>query len=185
MLDFERYHDRVWTPADLAELPEDVDWRRFEIVDGVLIVSPQPITRHDLVVMELGVALRPVIPVGFRVIGSAGIEMGRSYRVPDVTVLAESVFRTHQYAVSPQDVLLAVEIESPSSITTDRITKPAQYAAAAIPYFWRVETAPLRLVAYRLVDGVYVELGSWGTIAHIRDPFELDIDLSELLPPTT
>lgn len=29
----------VWTFEDLQGLPEDVDWRRFEIVDGALVVG--------------------------------------------------------------------------------------------------------------------------------------------------
>ena len=55
--------------------------------------------------------------------------------------------------VVPADVLLAIEIESPSSVTTDRITKPAQYAAGGIGHFWRLETAPLRLHTPRRVHG--------------------------------
>jgi len=48
--------------------------------------------------------------------------------------------------LSPAEVLLAVEVVSPGSVTTDRITKPAQYAAAGIANFWRVETEPDELV---------------------------------------
>src|ERR1044072_8348809 len=35
---------------------------------------------------------------------------------------------------------LAVEIVSPTSQSMDRITKPALYARAGIPYYWRIET---------------------------------------------
>jgi Uma2 family endonuclease len=39
------------------------------------------------------------------------------------------------------------EVESPSSLTEDRVTKPAQYAAAGIRHYWRIETDRQRLVA--------------------------------------
>jgi len=38
-----------------------------------------------------------------------------------------------------EDVLLVSEIMSPGSITTDRKDKPAEYAEARIPHFWRIE----------------------------------------------
>jgi Uma2 family endonuclease len=46
------------------------------------------------------------------------------------------VYRHDSPLVAPADVLLAVEIESPSSLTADRITKPAQYAALGIAHYW-------------------------------------------------
>jgi Uma2 family endonuclease len=176
--------DRVWTPADLEELPEDLDWRRCEIVDGVLVVSPHATPRHDLLVTELALRLHPHVPAGFRVLGSSMIDLDPSYRIPDVTVLAERVFREDVHTVKPADVLLAVEIESPSSITTDRITKPAQYAAGGIAHYWRLETKPLRLHAYRLSGGVYAPVGSWSTdeVARLDEPFPVEIDLGALLP---
>jgi Uma2 family endonuclease len=176
--------DRVWTPADLDELPEDVDWRRFEIVDGALVVSPHATPRHDLFVAELILALGPRVPDGYRVIASSMIDLSPSYRIPDVTVLADRVFREDLHIVIPADVLLAIEIESPSSITTDRVTKPAQYAAAGFEHFWRLETAPLRLHAYQLAGDAYTPSGSWSAeeVARIDEPFRVEIDLSALLP---
>lgn len=175
---------RVWTPADLDELPDDVDWRRFEIVDGALIVSPQATPRHELIVAELMAMLRSSVPNGYRVIGAATMDLHPSYRIPDVTVLADRIFREDVHIVPPADFLLAVEVESPSSITEDRITKPAQYAAGGIGHYWRIETDPLRLNAYRLAGDVYAAAGSWaaGDVARIEQPFPVEIDVAALLP---
>jgi Uma2 family endonuclease len=80
-----------------------------------------------------------------------------------------------------------VEVVSPGSITTDRVTKPAQYAAAGIPAYWRVETDPdVSLTAYRLPEGstVYAEIGTWtrGEIAHLTEPVVVDVPIGQLLP---
>jgi Uma2 family endonuclease len=175
---------RFWTFEDLEKLPDHVDWRRYEIVDGALVVSPAATPRHELAVIELAVALRSSMPTGFRVIGAAMIDLHPSYRIPDVTVLADRVFVSHRKQVAPADVLLAVEIESPSSVTEDRITKPAQYAAAGIPHYWRLETDPLRLTAYELADRIYSQLGTWtaGDIARLDRPFPIELDMAGLLP---
>jgi len=78
-------------------------------------------------------------------------------------------------------------VVSPGSVTTDRITKPAQYAAAGIGAYWWVETKPeVSLTAYVLREGanVYTELGTWtpGQIAQLIEPFAVDVDMDRLTP---
>ncbi len=62
--------------------------------------------------------------------------------------------------LSPADVLLVIEIVSPSSESTDRITKPALYAEAGIAAYWRVELdspAGITVVTHRLSGNAYIE----------------------------
>ncbi len=76
--------------------------------------------------------------------------------VPDLVVVYRgSAFHDNGY--DPGGVLLVVEVVSPSSLTLDRITKPAVYAEQGIPFYWRIEAEP-RLLCHRLdsVIGGYV-----------------------------
>ena len=45
-------------------------------------------------------------------------------------------------------MLLAVEIMSSDSVNADRIDKPAEYAMAGIPHYWRIEQAETGLITY-------------------------------------
>lgn len=64
--------------------------------------------------------------------------------------------------VDPSQVRLVVEVISASSRSHDRILKPAQYAAAGIPGYWRIETEDgVSLTAYGLRGEVYIELSTW------------------------
>jgi Uma2 family endonuclease len=109
------------------------------------------------------------------------------YRTPDLAVLPSPAPDQRPGPIPPSDVLLVVEVVSPGSVTTDRITKPAQYATAGIPAYWRVETSPeVSLTAYEPALGarVYSEVGTWsrGQTAHLRAPFPVDVVLDELMP---
>ena len=83
--------DRVWAPGDIGEaIGEDECWRRYEIVDGVLIVSPPPTPRHDLLAVRLVGALSSAVPEGFVATIGVGLELGRSYRITDATVVTSA-----------------------------------------------------------------------------------------------
>jgi len=182
---------KVWSfddlQAHLASLPGDVVWRRYEIVDGVLVVSPAASLLHEFVCIDVAHRLKLTAPADVAVLGAVAIDLAPSYRVPDVVVLRREALYERSLLVHPTEILLGVEVVSPSSRTTDRITKPAQYAAAGIPNYWRIELDPeLSLTAYTLAEGagVYAELGTWraGEVAQLREPFPVDIPIDELVP---
>jgi Uma2 family endonuclease len=178
---------RSWTFEELQRaLPEDADWRRYEIVDGALVVSPSARSLHEVVCARLRDAIRDAVPDGSMAIGSMAIELGRSYRIPDLVVASTDVMLADVALLRPADVALAVEVVSPSSRTTDRITKQAEYGAGGIPGYWRVETEPeVTLTAYALRSGTstYAELGTWGAgqISEIDRPFSVRIPIDALL----
>ena len=63
----------------------------------------------------------------------------RSLVPDDLAVTSEAAQRLPSM-FAPHEVALTVEIVSPGSRTLDRFAKPALYAEAGIPFFWRVET---------------------------------------------
>lgn len=186
--------NRVWTFADLdAWLPEfdsagnQVDWRRFEILDGALVMSPSASSRHEVAVMAIRDEIRDNLPRDCMAVGSLGIDLGRSYLVPDLVVARREVLLAGVPKLAPPNVLLVVEVVSPSSRTMDRVTKPAQYAAAGIGAYWRIETDPaVSLTAYTLPEGSdrYREVGAWGTgqVAEVDQPFRARIEIDALVP---
>lgn len=173
----------LWTVDDVEALDVQ-DWWRYEIVDGALVVSPSTGGDHELAAEETRAAVRAALSTDQIVIGPMGVKIGRSYLVPDLVVTRRAGLRGAKL-LHPADVMLAVEIVSPGSATMDRITKPAQYAAAGIPAHWRVETDPVSLTAYTLPEGasVYAELGTWrrGETAHVEAPFPVQIEIDRLM----
>jgi Uma2 family endonuclease len=83
--------------------------------------------------------------------------------------------------------VLVVEVMSPGSVTADQTDKPAEYAAAGIEHYWRVEsTAPsggLSVFCYRLdpTTGVYATAGVHSGTLAVIEPIGLTIDLAALL----
>jgi Uma2 family endonuclease len=182
---------REWTYDDLVayveSLPHDVNPHSYEIVDGALVVTPSPDIDHEFASARLRYLLQKALGPNYLVAGPIDIDLQPSYRTPDLAVVRTSLVERRTRPIQPSDVLLVVEVVSPSSVTTDRITKPAQYAAAGIPVYWRVKTSPeVSLTAYALPDGasVYAEVGTWtaGQIAQLEEPFRVDVPIDRLSP---
>lgn len=81
------------------------------------------------------------------------------------------------------DVLPVVEVSSPSTRVSDRQLKSALYAAAGIPYSWRVDLEPApRVTAGELRCGAYIDQPSVpaGAIVRVEQPFPLAFDPAAL-----
>jgi Uma2 family endonuclease len=167
-----------WTVDDLDLLPEDE--LRYELFDGALLVTPPPEIRHDDVAAQLIVLLGTALPGDLRVAGAAGVYFDlHNYRQPDVAVYRRSALSGRRLGV--EDVLLAVEIMSPTSVSTDRVAKPAQYAAAGIVGFWRLELDPLVLIVHELDGDVYREVARFADEVVVDEPVPLRFRLADLM----
>ncbi|MFE3959556.1 Uma2 family endonuclease [Nocardia sp. NPDC059091] len=180
----EYWPNHLLTIAEWSLLPENNRHCR-ELVDGVLVVAPQP-PRHQLAVWRLAAQLERALPR--RVAAMARIELiiddgtPPTVRVPDVLVVGGAAGAEHATRVRPGDVLAAIEIVSPGSRRVDRVMKFAEYAAAGIGHYWLLETEEsLRLLTHRLRDGRYLPTGEYsGQVTLTLDGLDLPLDLDVL-----
>lgn len=167
-----------WTVDDLVGLPEDD--LQYELVDGCLVVSPPAPNGHNSEAFYLGVQIQPALDREWIIATPGGIEFDvHNWRQPDLLVYRRSA-RDQKYA-GPGDVLLAIEVMSPSSVTRDRVTKPKQYAEFGIPHFWRLERRPQLTLVTHVLDGeTYRETGRFDDQVTIDDPVRLRFAIDEL-----
>ncbi|HEY0699391.1 MAG TPA: Uma2 family endonuclease, partial [Micromonospora sp.] len=65
--------------------------------------------------------------------------------------------------------------------------KPGEYAAAGIPYFWRIEQDPVHLYAYRIGDRLgpggermYELVAESAELVELTEPFEIKLAIDEI-----
>ncbi len=173
-----------WTTDDLDALPED--GIRREIIDGVLIVSPSPTRFHQNVAFLLCAALDAVCPAEFDVTQGVEIGIGRRRSLcPDVLVTTAQAAARNPHRYQPHEVALAIEIVSSGSVTMDRVTKPALYAQAQIPFYWRIEIEDGIVVhthVYDPVAEVYRPTGSFDQIVEVDQPWAIRLPVASVTP---
>jgi len=151
--DFWSGQDRMLTVEDMENMPDDEF--RYELDDGILIVSPAPSNLHQFVVARLTVILSAACPAGLIVFPGVGVNISRfQHRVPDVVVARADSLDTVFQETPPA---LAVEVASPRTRLYDRNRKKDIYQGFGIPAYWIVEPDMDRpeLIVYELRAGAY------------------------------
>jgi Uma2 family endonuclease len=169
-----------FTEDDLADRPDD--GHRYEIIDGVLLVTPSPIPDHQTCVGRLFTLLEAGCPQEHRVfVAPLDVGFSRSTVVqPDLLVARKADVKPTRVEGSP---VLVVEVLSPSTRSIDLGTKRLAYEAAGVPAYWLVDPEVPSLTVLELDAGRYVELA---TVAgdeafHATVPFTVTVVPARLL----
>ncbi|MBM7863896.1 Uma2 family endonuclease [Lentzea nigeriaca] len=159
------------------------DGNRYELIDGMLLVSPAPGARHQKIVAKLVVKLDPscpddlhVLPAPFAVRPSHTLEVQ-----PDLLVCSDSDLTDKLLPVAP---LLAVEILSPSTALNDLNTKKAVYERLGVPSYWVIDPdVPTSTVFEFGADGLYEKtvVAKADDVFEATKPFPVRFSPAELL----
>ncbi|MGH3433672.1 MAG: Uma2 family endonuclease [Thermocrispum sp.] len=177
----------LYTVAEFAALPEDPS-ARYELQEGAIVVSPRAAPLHNRVQTRLIAQLDAQVEAGLVLLGEIDVDLGLPYqvvRIPDLVVTRAAVALAEHGLTKASDVVLAVEIQSPSSVHTDGTIKLMEYADAGIPNYWLIDPEPpVTATVYYLVDGEYEESQRADGVFAVSDPCPLTVDLDALLPPS-
>jgi Uma2 family endonuclease len=165
----------AYTWDDLQVIPDEAH-HHYELIEGQILLSPSPDLRHQRSVFRLALALNQVAPADLEVVVAPFDfvpEPGTSLQ-PDVLVIRRGMGEQQRTVASP---LLVVEVLSPSSRTTDRVTKRALYAKFGVEHYWIVDPAEPSIITLHLSDGEYVDVGaSRGDVELVvSEPFSMQI----------
>ena len=154
-----------WTYEDYRQLPDD--GYRYEVINGVLLMSPPPRTRHQDVCGELAFAMRMF---------TRNEQQGKVYEAPIEVILPgiatpvqpDILFiRTERLGIVGSTRIegapdLIVEILSPGNWLTDRREKFRAYEAAGVQEYWIVDPDRRTIEVYVLREGNYALAGQYG-----------------------
>jgi Uma2 family endonuclease len=175
-----------YTTADLHALPDD--GRRWELIDGSLIVSPSATIDHNTIALWIANILWDSKVSDEFVIGtdqSATIDDHNEPR-PDVIVAPADYLQQSPFPI--EGAQLVVEVVSPTSVLRDTETKRALYARAGVPAYWIVvpdADKPTISLAELVLDepgGRYTFATHYTTeVFETRLPWPIRVDLPQLI----
>ena len=167
-----------FTAADLDRMPSD--GHRYELVDGVLVVSPRPTTVHQFVAMRLATTLDRACPEDLCVVPEPAVQLDPVTELaPDLVVVHLDDVGGAKFTAPP---LLVVEVRSPSTALIDLNRKKAVYEQFGVPSYWIVDPEPTRpeLVVFELRDSGYVVAATSTQPLTVSHPFTVTITPADL-----
>ena len=173
---------RRYTADDLADTPDDGN--RYEVIDGVLYVTPAPVLAHQWVQMRL---TGPMLPYAL----ANGLELflaPTAVRASEITDVQPDMLVFDPARIDPDEerrlpmssLVLAVEILSPFTRHRDRGLKRRTYLANGVAEYWVVDAKRRSVDVWQAgaeTPDVRVDTLSWQPVAGYA---LLVIDLREI-----
>jgi Uma2 family endonuclease len=172
------------TYADYVTLPDD--GKRYEILDGELVVTASPSSRHQRVSENLSYALSSWVRAR---------SLGRIWYAPLDLILADTtvVVPDISYVSNERSGIvsrrgmeaapdLVVEILSASTASRDRGAKLRLYARYGVPRYWIVDAEARTLEVYALRESAYELVATHrdDDVARLDTPEGLDLRLADV-----
>ncbi|MEU4874849.1 Uma2 family endonuclease [Streptomyces sp. NPDC021608] len=183
-------HDPEQSWDGLVRFWEEMDWpegSKVEIIEGIVTVSPVPAYRHNVIAARIQRRLYSVIPGNWEIFQTLAIAVPSrlGMLLPDLVVAPVQEHTEADTHIPAALAELVVEVTSKSNARHDRISKPAAYASAGIPFYllvdrWAPEGASATLYGepkgdvYRLLS-----TAKFGEALKLPAPFDVVVDTAE------
>ncbi|WP_342778530.1 Uma2 family endonuclease [Aeromicrobium piscarium] len=172
---------RPFTRDDLDAMPDD--GHRYELLDGVLVVSPAPRYVHQLAVGELHLLLHAAVPEDAQVLFAPFdvVLAADTVLQPDLLVAPRDAFTERDLPTAP---LLAIEVLSPSTRRFDLLLKKERLERAGCQHYWVVDPEEPSITAWKLEDGAYHQIARviGDDRFDVAEPFAIGFAPADLVP---
>lgn len=172
-----------WTAEEAIALP--ADGNRYEVLDGELFVTPAPSWRHQAVVGRLFERLAPYVreqALGWAMLSPADISFTpRRLVQPDIFVVSQGAGSEPTSWAQVRDLLLTVEVLSPSTAHADRLVKRRIYQQQRVSEYWIIDLDARLVERWRPTDERPELVSEFLTWAPRSDVTPLRIEVASLV----
>lgn len=173
-----------FTYKDYKSLPES-ETKRYELLEGELVMIPSPNTYHQRISGNLGFLLRDFVKknkLGEIFDAPLDVHLGEDVVQPDILFVSQerSEIITEEEIHGAPD--LVIEIFSPTTIERDRTYKETLYARHSVREYWMVDPEKKTVEVMTLGKAGFESFGTYGRKDTLRSPIfpALNIKLSQI-----
>ena len=126
---------KLYTIEEFEQMAKD-EHITYELIDGIVMMSPRPAAKHQHASGNLYAELRATLrQKNCDIIPDFELALGHQRLVPDLMITCNDKFEGNRYEKIPQ---IVIEIISPSSASRDYLVKRNKYEQLGIPEYWIV-----------------------------------------------
>jgi len=173
-----------FTYRDYKGLPES-ETKRYELLEGELIMVPSPSTYHQRISGNLEFLLRDFVEknkLGEVLYAPLDVHLGEDVVQPDILFISKerSKIITEEEIHGAPD--LAIEILSPATAERDRTYKETLYARHRVREYWMVDPEKKTIQVMTLGKAGFENFDTYGKKDTLKSPIfpALNIKLSQI-----
>ena len=151
------------TYDDYCQIPDDGN--RYEVIDGVLYMSPSPIVRHQIILRNLSFMLgawTKKTKAGTILFAPMDVVLSKHNVVqPDILFVSNeraSIIEEKNLQGAPD---LLIEILSEGNRRHDEVRKRVLYESFGVLEYWIVDPVLETIKVYRLEDDRFTRVAEW------------------------
>lgn len=159
----EQYSNRKYSLFDFDNLTTK-DNMKYELIDGIVLMSPRPSYRHQEVMGNLFLCFGNYLKDGnCRVFTEAELEFKDDVLIPDLSVICGlENYNFQRYKNAPE---IVIEIISPGSQYTDTFTKLFKYELMGVKEYWIVNPKTEIITIYNFVQQINFDFEKQDTLS--------------------
>jgi len=158
---------RRWTLTEYQNLAKAgfLDGLRTILIDGEILVVPNPGTHHDTALSLIFAFLQPLCPTGHYLRNQQSFNVGTANDPAPDLALVPGVIRDYTNQ-APTIALIIVEVAD-TSLALDTTTKAELYATAGVPEYWVIDLEHRQLIVFRDPQPLPKGLGATAYKTHL------------------
>ena len=166
---------KLYTLEEFERMANE-DGLNYELIDGMIMMSPRPALEHQRISGNIYFELRNALKNSHcKPIQEIDLVLENNNLIPDLVVICNDDLQGKRYEKVP---LIVIEIISPSSASRDYIIKRYKYAQLGIQEYWIVSPEEKCIDVFDFTTDSHINYCS-GTVISTILP-ELTIDLEQI-----
>lgn len=154
------------------------DENTYELIDGIVLMSPRPNIKHQEIMSNLHFELRAVLKgKPCKVFTEIELEFENNVLIPDISVICGIVNTDIQRYKNAPDIV--IEILSPGSRYTDTFTKLYKYELFGVKEYWIVNSETESITIYNFENKLNMDYSKSNKLIPVLFS-DLKINLSDI-----
>lgn len=164
---------KLCTLEEFEQMSKEDGWN-YELIDGIVMMSPRPSLEHQDISGNIYHELRNILKdSNCKPILEFDLVMEKNNLIPDLAIICNDDLKGKRYEKAP---IIVIEIASFSSISRDYVTKRNKYEQLGVQEYWVVSPIEKCIDVFNFTANKHINYCSGSVQSAVLPEIEIDLD---------
>lgn len=165
---------KLYTLEEFEQMVKEDGWN-YELIDGLVMMSPRPSLEHQNISGNIYFELRNILKsASCKPILEFDLVLDKNNLIPDLAVICNDDLKGKRYEKAP---IIVIEIVSLSSVSRDYVTKRHKYEQLGIQEYWIVSPDERCIDVFDFTANKHMNYCSGKVKSAVLPEIEIDLEV--------